>query len=210
MSESVCPACGHPVAASDRPGEPDASLVSVLDTADRNLLSIVKVTLDGLGIDCTIDDRGISEHLFGQRSLPVVGETEMPFSVLVRAEDAARARQAVADLGEPSTTPVETMPSDAETGGWPPAGFDTGPLAIDLSDVQTGQPLGSITEEQFQKLSRHLERESSEDDDYYVDAATLTLLADGGVDETVVRTLRAALGGRTGMDVRWRRREGIR
>jgi hypothetical protein len=78
--------------------------------------------------------------------------------------------------------------------------------AIDLEDAKTGTHIGSLTEAQFEDLSTHLERESSDDDDYYIDGSTLDLLADKPVDASVVQMLRQALGSRSGMDVRWTRR----
>ncbi len=77
---------------------------------------------------------------------------------------------------------------------------------IDLYNAATDQLLGSITEPDLQVLVDALEEESTQDRDYYIDAATIDLIADGKATEHLVNLLRAALGGREGVDIRWKRR----
>jgi processive 1,2-diacylglycerol beta-glucosyltransferase len=77
---------------------------------------------------------------------------------------------------------------------------------IDLYNAATGQLLGSITEPDLQVLVDALEEESMQDRDYYIDAATIDLIADGKATEHLVNLLRAALGAREGVDIRWKRR----
>jgi len=77
---------------------------------------------------------------------------------------------------------------------------------IDLYNAQTNQVLGSITEADLQVLIDALEEESADDQDYYIDAATIDLIADGRATEHLVHLLRAALGGAEGVDIRWQRR----
>ena len=77
---------------------------------------------------------------------------------------------------------------------------------IDLYNATTNQLLGSITESDLQVLVDALEEESTQDHDYYIDAATIDLIADGKATEHLVRMLRSALGAAGGVDIRWTRR----
>ena len=77
---------------------------------------------------------------------------------------------------------------------------------ITLRDKETGQIIGQIGEDQLKLLIDAFEEESSRDQDYYVDAATLDFLTDevpGSAE--IVALLRTALGEREGMDVVWER-----
>jgi hypothetical protein len=51
-----------------------------------------------------------------------------------------------------------------------------------------------------------LEEESAEDRDYYIDLATIDVLADGRATEHLVRLLREAVGKEPGVEIRWQRR----
>jgi hypothetical protein len=77
---------------------------------------------------------------------------------------------------------------------------------IDLYNARTNKLLGSITEADLQVLVDALEEESIDDRDYYIDAATIDLIADGRASDHLVHLLRAALGSADGVDVRWTRR----
>jgi hypothetical protein len=74
---------------------------------------------------------------------------------------------------------------------------------IQLFDKQTGTPIGTLTDEQFQFLADRLEEESPEDDDYYLNRATVDLLEGEGADPALIALFRQALGEREEMDVRW-------
>jgi hypothetical protein len=77
---------------------------------------------------------------------------------------------------------------------------------IDLYDDATNQLVGSITEADLQVLVDALEEESLDDHDYYIDAATVDVIADGRATEHLVKVLRTALGAKDGVDLRWERR----
>ena len=77
---------------------------------------------------------------------------------------------------------------------------------IDLYNATTNQLLGSITEADLQVLIDGLEEESAEDQDYYLDQATIDLLADGRPSDHLLGILRGALGTSNGMEIRWERR----
>ena len=77
---------------------------------------------------------------------------------------------------------------------------------IDLYNVSTNQLIGSITEADLQVLIDALEEESEEDQDYYIDPATIDVIADGRATTHLVGLLRGALGSSDGVDIRWERR----
>jgi hypothetical protein len=78
---------------------------------------------------------------------------------------------------------------------------------IDLYNSATNQRLGSITEAELQVLVDGLEEESTQDQDYYIDAATIDLLGDGRASDHLLGLLRGALGSSEGVEIRWQRRE---
>jgi hypothetical protein len=77
---------------------------------------------------------------------------------------------------------------------------------IDLYNAQTNQLLGSITEADLQVLIDALEEESADDQDYYIDKATIEYMADGRPSDHLLNLLRGALGSGDGIEVRWQRR----
>jgi hypothetical protein len=72
-----------------------------------------------------------------------------------------------------------------------------------LYDVESGSLIGTITDRQLQVLIDQLEEEDSEDQDYYIDQATLEWFEEQNVDPGLVGLLGKALGMREGMDIRW-------
>lgn len=74
-----------------------------------------------------------------------------------------------------------------------------------LRDKDTGAALGMISEQQFQLLVDQLEEEKGDDQDYYVNEATIEMLEEAGADEGLLLLLRNALSGRTEMEIRWSR-----
>ena len=74
---------------------------------------------------------------------------------------------------------------------------------VRLYQSESGDLIGTITEEQLQYLVDQLEEEDSEDRDYYIDRATLDWFDEHGVDSPLEALLREALGDREGMDIRW-------
>ena len=77
---------------------------------------------------------------------------------------------------------------------------------IDVYNKATNELLGSITEADLQVLVDALEEESSEDQDYYIDAATIDVIGDGRASDYLLKLLRTALGDSDGVDIRWSRR----
>ncbi len=77
---------------------------------------------------------------------------------------------------------------------------------IDVYNKATNELLGSITEADLKVLVDALEEESSNDQDYYIDAATIDVIGDGRATDYLLTLLRTALGDSEGVDIRWNRR----
>lgn len=77
---------------------------------------------------------------------------------------------------------------------------------IDIYDNETNVLVGTITEADLKVLADHLEEESSEDQDYYIDSATIDVIGDGQATEHLLGVLRKALGTADGVEIRWQRR----
>lgn len=65
--------------------------------------------------------------------------------------------------------------------------------------------LGDITETQLQFLIDSMEEESTTDQDYYLEAATLEYLEARGADQGLILQLRRFLGDHDGLTIRWSR-----
>ena len=76
----------------------------------------------------------------------------------------------------------------------------------DLRDKETGEIIGTITEEQFKFLMDQLEEESANDSDYYINEDMLELFEEQGADPQLIRILRDGLGDREEMEIEWTRR----
>lgn len=79
-------------------------------------------------------------------------------------------------------------------------------MTIDLYNNATQQKLGTITEADLTVLANGLEEDSERDHDYFIDLATIDVLADGRATDHLVRLLREAVGSGPGVEVRWERR----
>ena len=74
---------------------------------------------------------------------------------------------------------------------------------IRLYDNETGAALGAITDAQLQFLIAQLEEESRTDRDYYINRDTLDGFEESGADASLLALLRAAMGNREEMEIRW-------
>jgi hypothetical protein len=66
--------------------------------------------------------------------------------------------------------------------------------------------LGALTEEQFAFLAGHLEQESEDDDDFYINEALIESLRLIGADAELLALLQQAIGPDGDGDIRWDRR----
>ena len=76
---------------------------------------------------------------------------------------------------------------------------------IQLSDKETGAEIGALTPEQLQFLIDQLEEEHAQDQDYYINRATLELFEEKGIDAQLLGLLQNALGDREDMEIIWAR-----
>ena len=76
---------------------------------------------------------------------------------------------------------------------------------VKIYDKENGAWLGAIDEKQLQFLIDQLEEESGDDQDYYINETTLDIFQEAGADPALITMLRAALNGRTEMEIRWSR-----
>ena len=177
--------------------DPDLSLVSVIRTDEVGLIPLVRMALEQAGVEYVQRDVASAPEAAGGRAMrgspPLMLE-----EILVSSDDAVRAREIIAALGtapaaapaQPSASPQEDRPMEGAT--------------IELVDTETSRPIGRITSAQLAWLVGQLEEESTEDRDYYIDGPTLDMLQDAGGDPALLSMLRTALGGREGMELRWK------
>jgi hypothetical protein len=76
---------------------------------------------------------------------------------------------------------------------------------IELRDKRTGASLGTISQTQLQFLIDQLEEEDVEDQDYYINLATLDMFQRAGADPQLLELLRQGLGTMEDMDIVWSR-----
>lgn len=74
---------------------------------------------------------------------------------------------------------------------------------IEIFDRETGSKVGRISEEQLDFLIANLEEESTRDQDYYIDGATIEGLVGKGMDGELTDLLKKTLGKRAGMEIIW-------
>jgi len=202
--EEACDACGTALA-DCRPGGdpvPDAALVPVFQSIEAGAIDLARVTLEQEGIEYVArEPEGpvrivpVADDIVGRWT----GARRGAVALLVLENDADRARGLLADLqNEAGPMPAGGVAASAQAASRP-----AGLAAILLHDAERGTFIGRISEAQRDILVGHLEQESEQDRSYYVDAATIEMLAAAGADETLVDLLKGALAGRAGIEVRW-------
>jgi len=76
---------------------------------------------------------------------------------------------------------------------------------IRVYDNETGSLLGDITEAHLKFLVDQLQETSLEDQDYYVDQATIEILSQAGAEPQLIDLLKSGMGTRPGYEIRWAR-----
>lgn len=205
--EAECPDCRIPLVEVPPPDAPapDATLVQVFQTTELGLLPLAEMALEQEDIEYFVRNAAGPLSAGGRTFRGDV--PEMGVEILVRTNDADRARELLADLEHEDLTEAAPQPGTS-----PPATAGDSPAtplrdAVDLYDSGTGAVIGQASETQLRWLDAHLERESSADEDYYIDKLTLEMLQDAKGDPALIDLLRRALGDREGLDVRWARAE---
>jgi Putative prokaryotic signal transducing protein len=185
---------------SEQPN-PDLELVLVYKTDDPGLFPLVKLALEEAGIEYLVRRPGTSiPEVYRPVTHELTGDSE-PAEVFVTEDDAARAREVLADL---ANRPAGGVAPAAQA---PPAGHRSPlePLTVNLHDLERGVPLGQISESELECLSDLLEEDASTEQSYYIDAPTVEMLADNGADANLVELLRRVISGRDGVQIQWSR-----
>src|SRR5262249_4150882 len=131
-------------------------------------------------------------------------KAEAGADILVRPDDAAKAKDLLADLEEATPDELAAPALLSDVGAPPPVGSTPRPYR--LSEAESGATVGEITEAQLQFLIDELEEESDDDQSYYIDAATIDMLEAAGGDAELAEMLKRALGSREGVEVAWTKR----
>ena len=76
-------------------------------------------------------------------------------------------------------------------------------MTVRLTDKSNGVVVGAIDRDDLQFLIDNLEEESSRDADYFIDQATVEILAEAGGKASLISMLRNAVGTSDGIDIEW-------
>ena len=195
-SETRCPVCYIDLVDGLPTPEPDATLVTVFSTDDPGLLAVAAQALRESGIEAVVGPEGQFNPLEPLHPRVGMGALHGPSAIVVREDDAARARALLADFEGPES--VEVVPGETT----PPVEA----LALQdvtLTDVATGAVIGRITDTHLRVLIERLEEEDETSQTYYIDIPTIEMLEGARADPALTQVLRTALGSRDSMDVRW-------
>jgi hypothetical protein len=204
--ELTCPDCHAPLVRRFA-GMPDPRVesVPVFHTPDAGVLPLAELALQGEDIAYSV--RRLSTDARRPYNVAVT-DFNNPLDaaeIIVARDDAARARELLVDLEQSVPAPCGEVVAPPVVPRERRAAPRESSRSVQLSDAATGQPLGAISPADLGTLIDLLEEESETSRDYYIDAATIDMLADNGASETLVALLRSGLGPRPGLDIRWSR-----
>ena len=72
-----------------------------------------------------------------------------------------------------------------------------------LIRIDTGDEIGTITDDQVKFLVEQLAEENDDDTEYFIDRDTLELLSDNGADPELLALLEKGMGDDDEMDISW-------
>ena len=78
-------------------------------------------------------------------------------------------------------------------------------MTIHLYKKDTNALIGAITEADLKVLADALEEESTTDNAYVIDQATIDVIGDGRASDHLLSLLRDAVGSGDGLEIRWER-----
>jgi hypothetical protein len=181
--------------------ETPQELVPVFHTDDPGLLPLAELALRNAQIEYVVQRAPLLPPALREMRTDFNTPSD-PSDIIVRAEDAARARELLADLGTAEQL-AEQHQLDPTAAEWQSAG----PPPILLSDIDAGIDVGRVTERQLAEIANVLEEDDETPQAYYITSATIDLLQESGVDPTTVSLLRPALGDREAFLLRWQKLE---
>jgi hypothetical protein len=163
----------------------DRCCVPVFRTSNQALLPLATMALDGERIEYMVrQPREIGPAAVFRSDMPFI-DAGIAAEVLVREEDAAKARDLLADLSGAPFPPPAPEPS----------------TSIDVRDLKTGMTVGQVTPAQAQFLVDQLEEEDAAETRYFIDALTIEMLEREGAEPALIETLRRALGSQNGVEI---------
>jgi hypothetical protein len=163
----------------------DPFAVSVFRTSNHALLPLATMALDGERIAYMVrQPREIGPAAVFRSDMPFI-DTGIAVEVFVGAEDAAKARELLADLAQ---------------GPFPPPPPEAG-ASLDVRDIGTGMTVGQVTEAQARFLVDQLEEEDAAEARYFIDAGTIEMLEREGAEPALLETLRRVLGSQDGVEI---------
>ena len=69
--------------------------------------------------------------------------------------------------------------------------------------ADSGETIGEISDQQLQFLIDQLEEESLDDQDYYINQATIDMFRERGCDDELLTLLQNAIGDKEDIDIAW-------
>lgn len=72
-----------------------------------------------------------------------------------------------------------------------------------LVRIDTGDEIGTITDDHVKFLVEQLEQEHDDDKEHFIDRDTMELLSDNGADPELLAMLEKGLAGDDEMDISW-------
>jgi hypothetical protein len=72
-----------------------------------------------------------------------------------------------------------------------------------LIRLDTGDAIGTVSDDHLKFLVEQLEEEHGDDKDYFIDRDTVELLSDNGADPELLAILEKGLAGDDEMDISW-------
>jgi hypothetical protein len=179
--------------------ETPEELVPVFHTADPGLLPLAELALRNAQIEYVVRRSLLIPPALLEKRTDFANPAD-PSDIIVRAEDAARARELLAELGTAEQL-AEQHQLDPTAAEWQ----SVGPPPILLSDIDAGTDVGRVSERHLAEIADVLEEDDETPQAYYITSATIDLLQESGVDPATISLLRFALGDRDAFLLRWQK-----
>jgi hypothetical protein len=172
----------------------DEPLVPVFSTDDPARVPLAQLTLDTEGIEYLVKEGPRGVDTMGWTIAQPATNRPRVVTLLVASDVAARARDLLADLEDaPGSNTAATDPVFEAT--------TAASTSIQLEDASSGMAIGSITENELQELTTHLDEESPQQ--YFIDKDTIATFEHANVEPGLVELLRRTIGDGAGRTIRW-------
>ena len=184
--------------------------MSVFETSDEALLPLATMALEGERVEYVVWRPPGIGWLGSRSEMPFI-DTGVRAVILVRSDDAARARDVLADLKQASREQALGFGAAFAPDVAPQVDSEDAPEVLEpevvrmfeLRDPRNGTSLGQITDLQARFLVDELEGEDSVQARYFIDPSTIEMLETAGADRELVETLRRALGSQDSVEIQF-------